>query len=95
MIEGLPTILLCFYSHSKTCRSLTQRNDGALRDIEIDKIVIWDSTYRHHYATIANYQGLPLILGELNHNKLEMLNTMENPPRWIEYEGTDYPYSKR
>ena len=54
---------------------------------------------------MANYRGFPLILGGwaktglrdwtgLGHNKLEMLNTIENSPRWVEYEGTDYPYSE-
>ena len=107
-IGNLPTILLCFDENdSRKCRSLTRQNDGALSDIndfafdsefQMDEIVIPDSTHDHGYATIANYQGFPLILGGMNeiligNNKLEMLNIMENPPRWIEYEGTDYPYS--
>ena len=103
MIESLPTILLCFdWYVERKCRSLTKRNDGALSDIkdfafdsefQIDKIVIPDSTHDHYGAKIANYQGYPLILGGYDSNKLEMLNIMENPPRWIEYAGTDYPYS--
>ena len=109
MIESLPTILLCFdWNGRKKCRSLTRKNDGALSDIDdfafdsefqIDRIVIPDPTNDHYWATIANYQGFPLILGgwdgynQGGNNKLEMLNTMENPPRWVEYEGTDYPYS--
>ena len=105
MIDSLPTILLCFdWNERKKCRSLTRRNDGTLGDIEvfavdsefqIDGIVIPDSTHNHYLATIANYQGFPLILGDLRDNKLELLNTMENPLRWVEYEGTDYPYSNR
>ena len=102
MIESLPTILLCFdWNGRKKCRSLTRKNDGALSDIndfafdsefQIDEIVIPDSTHDHYGARIANYQGFPLILGGFYNNKLERLNTMENPPRWVEYEGTDYPY---
>ena len=101
MIDSLPTILLCFdWYEERKCRSLTKRNDGALDDIsdfvfdsefEIDRIAIPDSTHQHYWATMANYQGFPLILGRKN--KLEMLNTMENTPSWIE--GTDYPYSNR
>ena len=101
MINRLPTILLCFdFDEERKCRSLTRKNDGALSDIndfafdsefQIDTFAILDSTHDHKDATIANYQGFPLILGGGN-NKLEMLNTMENPPRWAEYEGTDYPY---
>ena len=46
---------------------------------------------------MANYQGFPLILGGWSaangrNNKLEMLNTIENPPIWVE--GIDYPYSE-
>ena len=109
MIGSLPTILLCFGAEKyKNCQSLTRRNDGALKDInnfdfddefEIDKTVIPDSTHGHYMATIANYQGFPLVLGGFynltGNNKLEMLNTMENPPRWIGYDGTDYPYSNK
>ena len=104
MIDSLPIILLCFdFYERKKCRSLSRKNDGALSDIEdfafdsefqINKIVIPDSTHSHSYATIANYQGFPLILGGRENNKLEMLNIMENPPRWVEYEETDYPYLK-
>ena len=103
MIDSLPTILLCFNDYEeRKCRSLTRRKDGALNDIndfvfenefEIGKNVIPDSTHDHEYATLANYEGFPLILGGWDNNKLEMLNTIENPPRWVEYEGTDYPYS--
>ena len=104
IIDSVPTILLCFdraeSGRKRRCRSLA-RNDGTLSDIkdfvfdsefQIDKIVIPDSTYDHYAATIANYQGFPLILGG-NNNKLEMLNTIENPLRWMEYEGIDNPYS--
>ena len=105
MIGSLPTIPLCFDDYEqRKCRSLTRRNDGALSDIndfvfdtefQMDQIIIPDSTNDHYGAIIANYQGFPLILGGTRNNKLEMLNTMENPLRWIEYEGTDYPYSNR
>ena len=105
MIDSSPTVLMCFdYYERRKCRSLTRRNDGELGGInefvfdsefEIDKIDIPDSTHGHLYATMANYQGFPLILGGLNqgmaNNKLEMLNTMENTSSWIE--GTDYRYS--
>ena len=101
MIDSSPTVLMCFDSNERRkCRSLTRRNDGELGGIndftfdsefEIDKIVVPDSTHYHFMATIANYQGFPLILGGENSNKLEMLNSMENTPSWIE--GTDYPYS--
>ena len=104
MIDSSPTILLCFdFIKTGKCRSLTRRNDGELGDIndftfdsefEIDKIDIPDSKHDHYAATMANYQGFPLILGGYDlgmaNNKLEMLNTMENTPSWIE--GTDYPY---
>ena len=101
MIERLPTILLCPFDDK--CRSLTRKNDGALSDIrnfvfdsqfEVDKNVIPNSTYNHGGASLANYQGFPLILGgghiDWSNNKLEMLNTMETPFRWIE--GSDYPF---
>ena len=103
MIDSLPTILLCFdWNEERKCRSLTRRNDGALGDVndfsfdsefEMDKLVIPDSKHDHYLATLANYQGFPLILGDWDHNKLEMLDLMNNPPRWVEYNGTDYPYS--
>ena len=105
MIGNLPTILLCFDEYEKRkCRSLTRKNDGALSDIEdfvfdsefqIDRIVIPDPTNDHYWATIANYQGFPLILGGSTNNKLELLNTTENSTIWLEYEGTNYPYSNR
>ena len=105
MINRSPTILLCFSrNEERKCQSLTRRNDGALTDIEDfafdseftnDTLAVPDSTYDHSFATIANYQGFPLILGGWGENgandKLEMLNILENPPRWVEYEGTDYP----
>ena len=103
IIDSSPTILLCFdYAEGRKCRSLTRINDGALTDItdfafdsefQIDEIVIPDSTHNHYGGTIANYQGFPLILGGWTNNKLEMLNILENPPRWVEYGGTDYRYS--
>ena len=88
---------------STKCRSLTRRNDGALSDItsfdfdaefEANKVAIPDSAHRHWYASLANYLGLPMVLGGLGgQNKLEILNTTKSPPAWIEYEGTNYPYS--
>ena len=103
MIDSSPTVLLCFdFIERRKCRSLTRRNDGALSGIngflfdsefEIDKIDIPDSTHDHYATTMANYQGFPLILAGTTNNKLEMLNTTENTPSWIE--GTDYPYSNR
>ena len=62
---------------------------------QIDNVAIPNSTHPHQTASLANYQGFPLILGGYDNNKLEMLNTMENPFRWVRYEGTDYPYSNR
>ena len=105
MIDSSPTVLLCFdFIERRKCRSLTRRNDGALSGIndftfdsefEIDRIGVPDSTHIHYRAKMANYQGFPLILGGITpsvvNKKLEMLNTMENTPSWIE--GTDYPYS--
>ena len=104
IIEKLSIILLCFSSDIgyRKCRSLTRKNDGLLGDIndfdfdsefQIDRVDILDSIHAHSATRIANYQGYPLILGGGNNNKLEMLNTMENPPRWVEYEETEYPYS--
>ena len=102
IIDSAPRILLCFDDNERRkCRLLTRRNDGALSDIndfvfdsefELDRVVIPDPEHDHYLATIANYQGVPLILGGALNNKLEMLNTVENPPRWVE--GTDYPYLK-
>ena len=104
IIDRSPTILLCFKMNDyRKCRSLRRKNDGVLSiikdfafdsEFQIDEIIIPDSTHGHERTTIANYQGFPLILGGRN-NKLEMLNTIENPPRWVMYEGTDYPYSNR
>ena len=79
----------------KKCRSLSRRNDGALNDIK-DFIFagIPDSAHYHYQATLANYLGYPLVLGgSPGNNKLEILSTMGSLPVWIEYEGTDYPYS--
>ena len=89
MIDSLPIILLCFdWNKGRKCRSLARRNDGALRNIndfvfdsefQIDRIVIPDPSNDHYWATMANYQGFPLILGGSTNNKLELLNTTENP----------------
>ena len=99
MIETLLTILLCFSGsiERKTCRSLTITANGPLSSIndfifEDERVVIPDSTYDHWMAPIASYQGFPLIVGGTNNNKLEMLDTTKNPPEWIQYDGTDYPY---
>ena len=92
IIDSSPSILLCFgWSEKRKCRLWTRRKDGSGTIIEIE--TLRDSTHNHYLTTLANNQGFPLILGGPNNNKLEMLNTMENPPRWIEYEETDYPYS--
>ena len=111
MIKRSPTILLCFAwnDSSKKCRSLTRRNHGSLSDIkdfvfdaefEVNNVDIPDSAHPHWLGRIANYLGLPLILGGQSggfssegNNKLEILNTMKTTPAWIEYEGTDYPFS--
>ena len=104
IIDSLPTILLCFSwnedkKNYRLCRSLTRTNDDVLSGIndlgfdsafEINELP--DSTYDHLGASMTNYQGFPLILGGMTNNKVEMLNTRENPPRWVEYEETDYPY---
>ena len=100
MINSLPRVLLCFDDNTKSqCRSYTRRNDGKLGDInnfvfenefDLGNPTIPETTHQHYLATLANYQGLPVILGGTN-NKLEMLNSMENPSSWVE--GTDYPYS--
>ena len=105
MINGLPTILLCFSDRTKSCRSLTRKNDSSLSGImdfvfdaefEVNGVVIPDSTHSHFGGTLANYQGFPLILGgrwlDAN-NKLEMLNTIKTHLEWVEHEGTEYPYS--
>ena len=90
IVDSSPIVLLCFaYTEERRCRWLTRRND----EFEFDKIEIQDSSHNHGVTTMANYQGFPLILGGWDNNKLEMLTTVGNPPRWIEYEGTDYPYS--
>ena len=100
MINDLPRVLLCFDDNTKSqCRSYTRRNDGKFGDInnfvfenefDLGNPTIPKTTHHHYLATLANYQGLPVILGGTN-NKLEMLNSMENPSSWVE--GTDYPYS--
>ena len=106
MISNAPTIFLCFtWTEGNACQSFTRRNNGSLSSLndfsfhaefEIDEINIPKSTYHHHLARIANYQGFPLVVGGKRengpgHDKLEWLNTMENPSRWME--GTDFPYS--
>ena len=103
MNRRLPRVLLCFDIDAKRqCRSLTRSNDGVLGDINnfvfdnefyLGIVTIPDSTHAHYLSTIANYQGSPLILGGVDNNKLEMFNTMGNPPSWVE--ETDYPYSNR
>ena len=107
IINGSPTILLCFSrSETKLCRSLIKRNKSRLSKIkdfvfdtefEVNRVYVPDSTHDHYGATLINYQGFPLVLGGQwglgGNNKLEILNTMENPLEWVEYEGTHYPYS--
>ena len=105
IIDGIPSILLCFSetNEKRRCRSLTRKNDGPLSsisDFEFDnEFEINDidpnSTHDHWMASLANYQGFPLILGGTNNNKLEMLDTTKNPFEWVEYEGTDYPYQNQ
>ena len=100
IIDSLPTILLCFgVNGDKKCRSLTRTNDDVWSDINdfgfdsaFETNEVPDSTYDHWGASMTNYQGFPLILGGMTNNKVEMLNTRENPPRWVQYEETDYPY---
>lgn len=102
IINSLPTIVLCFYLGEGTgCRALTRKNDGILSDIidfafetefEIDRNAIPNSKHNHYLASMANYQGFPLILGGWQTNKLELLNTNDDPFRWTEY-NQDNPYS--
>ena len=104
MIDGITTILLCFSGtdERRRCRSLKRKNDGPLTSItnfefenEFDTYDIADSTHDHWMASLASYQGFPLILGGTNNNKLEMLDTTKNLFEWIEYEGTEYPYENQ
>ena len=108
MIDSFLTILLRFAgtNERRTCRSLTRKIDGLLSTIdfedfifedefELDRVAIQDSTHDHWMASLANYQGFPLIVGGTNNNKLEMLDTMKSPAEWIQYEGTDYPYQNQ
>ena len=103
MIESIMTILLCFpaINDKRSCRSLTRKNNGLLSNIdafdfetefELNKVAIPDSKHDHWMSSIANYQGFPLVLGGTNNAKLEMLDTNQSPPEWVDYEGTDYPY---
>ena len=100
-------LLCFYFGGETRCRSLIRRNEGALHDInnfvvdsEIDKIDIPDTKHAHHGSEIANYQGFPLILGgrdghsgakQNTNNKLERLDSIENPPRWLE--ESNYPYA--
>ena len=101
LIDRSPTIILCPFDDK--CLSLTRKNHDALSGIrnfffdsqfDVDKNAIPNSTYNHGGASLANYKGFPLILGgahvDSSNNKLEMLNTMESPFRWLE--GIDYPF---
>ena len=103
MIESVMTILLCFpgTNERRSCRSLTRKNNGSLSSIddfyfeaefELNKVAIPETKHDHWYSSIANYQGFPLVLGGTSNNKLEILDTISSPPKWVEYEGTDYPY---
>ena len=101
MINDQPTILLCFDSDNrKRCRSLIRKNEIALRNInnftfdgefDLDTINIPNSLYNHGGGKLANYQGYPLILGDMDNVKLEMLVTTELPIEWNEQ--TDYPFT--
>ena len=104
MIGGITTILLCFSESDarRRCRSLTRNNDkplSSITDFEFDKEFdtndIPDSTHDHWMASLANYQGFPLIVGGTNNNQLEMLETTKNPFEWVKYEGTNYPYQNQ
>ena len=104
MIGGITTIFLCFSGADarRRCRSLTRKNEGPLSSItnfnfdnEFDTNDIPDSTHDHWMASLANYQGFPLVMGGVDNNKLEMLDTTKNPFEWVEYEGTDYPYQNK
>ena len=107
IISGISTIFLCFSEtdQRKQCRSLTRKNVDPLSSItnfEFDNEFetmnlndIPDSTHDHWMASLASYQGFPLVLGGTNNNKLEMLDTTKDPSQWIEYEGTDYPYQNQ
>ena len=106
MINSLPTTFFCFEwtSSNRICRSLTRKNNNYPLSrysrfifdsiFELNRINRPGTAHSHYLATIANYLGLPLIMGGSENNKLEILNTTESPPAWIEFEGTDYPYSK-
>ena len=82
---------------------MTRKNDGPLNsitDFEFDNAfeindIDPDSTYDHWMASLANYQGFPLIVGGTNNNKVEMLDTTKSPFEWVQYEGTDYPYQNQ
>ena len=101
MIGGTSTILLCFSetNEKRRCRTLTRKKGGSLESIngfgfdnEFFTRNIPDSAHDHWMASLANYQGFPLILGGTNNNKLEMLDITKSSLEWLEYEGTDYPY---
>ena len=102
IIDNSPTIILCFdLNEQNLCRSFTRISNDALSEVtnfvseaqfDLDKISIANSTYEHFTATIANYQGFPLVLGGNKNNRLEMLDTMQNPALWVNYYGTEYPY---
>ena len=99
-INDEPMILLCFYWNNwKRCRSLKRKNDAELNTIksfefddefDLDSIDIPDSKYDHFGTKMANYQGFPLIVGDVDHVKLEMLVNVESSFEWKE--GSDYPY---
>ena len=104
MVKNLMMTLLCFSETDgkKSCRSLKRTNDDSLsrsinfvfeNEFELD--AIQDSTHDHWMASLASYQGFPLILGGENNVKLEMIDTRKNPSKWVEYEGTDYRYQNR
>jgi len=80
---------------------MRRRNDDPLSSVnnfvfdtefDLNAVDIPDSKHDHWMSSIANYQGFPMVLGGTNNAKLEMLDIMKNPPKWLEYEDTDYPY---
>ena len=80
---------------------MRRRNDDPLSsgnnfvfdtEFDLNAVVIPDTIHDHWMSSIANYQGFPLVLGGTDNVKLEILNTINSPPEWVENEGTDYPF---
>ena len=109
MIESLPRMLLCFADGQDVneCIALTDIDENPLTSItNIDDSYysgfltqhLPDSIYEHFMcASLANYQGFPLILGGYgsDNNMLEIFNTTENPLRWVDFPESSYPYSSK